>query len=241
MADINFGLLLQKEDTPLAGTYTTLGALVDLGLPEILTEAVETTNHSSAGWRQKIPSGLKELAEFDITVDFTSALFASIYSDINLKVIANYRIVFSDTLLTMWDFAAFPKGIKQDSANAQSPDQLKFTVTFVPSGAPDFTASAAAGDWFDNVTSLYLNCGGALALASTAEFQLVVFAIKSGSVYQLATADLTDLTFASTVEADATVTAGGLIEGVTTGASLVTVVLTTDASIETAVQVTLAT
>jgi hypothetical protein len=140
MSDSNFGLLLQIGDgaTPVE-TFTTIGEVIELGIPEILTEAIETTNHSSSGWKEKIPSGLKELSGFDATLEFDQAVFEILYDAIDNKSIDNYRIVWADTLIEVWSFAAFPSAIKADKANAQSPDHLKFTVTFVPTGAPSFS------------------------------------------------------------------------------------------------------
>ena len=89
MAETNYGLLLQKEDTPLAGTYTTIGKVIECGIPKISTAAVETTNHSSGGKAQQIPSGLIALSAFDAALELESASLAAVYADMEDRTIAN--------------------------------------------------------------------------------------------------------------------------------------------------------
>jgi hypothetical protein len=240
MPETNYGLLFQKEDTPGSGTYTLVGSVIDCGLPGISTGAIDSTSHSSGGFAQKIPDGLISLSSFKIVLDLAAVALAAIYAEIAAKTIANYRIVFANTLLKMWSFDGFPLVIEAPSADAKKPGELQISVTYQPTGEISFDVSEATGDWYDNVTALFLDTGGELAITSSEEHQLTVYAIKSGAVYELSAADLADLDFASSVGADATVTAGGLIEGVSSGETVVTVELTSDPTINTAVVVTLA-
>jgi hypothetical protein len=226
MGEDDYGLLLEKETAPASGTYAIVGNVIKSGIPGFKAGSVETTHHSSAGKRAYKGDGLLGLKPFTSVIEFTAAALAAVYADAAAGTTANYRIIFSDTLLPMFDFAAFPTDIDPSEADAQSPKELVFSVTWQPTGTADFTPSVAAGDWYDNVTALYFTCGGALAITSSEEHQLVVYAIKGGAVYgPLSASELADLTFASSVAGDATVSAGGLIEGVSSGETVVSATL----------------
>lgn len=234
MAETNYGLLLQKEDTPGSETWTVIGKVIECGFPKITTGAVDTTNHSSGGYGYSIPNGLISLSSFDAKLELEVASLAAIYADMVAKTIANYQITIANTLQTIWGFAAFPLSIEPASSNAQKPDELMFGVTFQPTGPIDFDVSVAAGDWFDNVTQIFMDIGAEYTLATTTgTHQIVLYAARGGSIYTLVPADWADLTLVNTVAAKATVSATGLIEGVATGDTTLTVSITTVPTITT--------
>ena len=121
----NYGTLLKKATT-------VIGEVVVLDPPELLNEAVEATNHSSGGYREYIPSQLKELSEFTATVNFVTA--SGIMNDVVAGTKATYSIEFPDDGTTTWTFDAYVTGFKPESADASSPEALKATVTFRPTG-----------------------------------------------------------------------------------------------------------
>jgi hypothetical protein len=120
----NYGTLLKKATV-------TIGEITVLDPPELSNAAVEVTNHSSGGWREFIPGGLKALSPFTAEVNFTNAVTVSgMMSDTVAGTVAAYSIVFPES--TTWAFNAFPTSFKPGSADAQSPDALSATVTFQP-------------------------------------------------------------------------------------------------------------
>lgn len=128
MAASNFGILLKKAST-------VVGQVVNLGLPEISTEMIEITNHSSAGVREFLPSGVIEVGEFTADILLTQAQLAIIKGDIDNKTSATYNFDFTaGQALTDLSVTAFPTKIETGDADAQSPDVLKAKVTFRPTG-----------------------------------------------------------------------------------------------------------
>jgi hypothetical protein len=138
MVDTNYGILLQKEDTPFAGTFTTIGEIVNLDPPSIVTGAIEKTHHGSGGYRQWIPDGLIGLEQFTVTLNLTADILDAMYEDMKDKLVALYKIVYPDGLsVEDWSFGAFPVSIDVLSSDAKSPDVAQVDITFQPSGEPD--------------------------------------------------------------------------------------------------------
>ena len=135
-AKSNYGTLLKVGDagTPTE-TFAVIGEVVSIDPPEIMAEAIEATNHSSGGWREFIPSGLKEISEFSATINFVDADVTAIYTDLIAGNLRNYQIAFPDDGSTTWTFGSLVVGLKVLGADATSPEALQAEVKFQPSGA----------------------------------------------------------------------------------------------------------
>ncbi len=130
-AKSNYGIRLK-----VASPYTAdVGEVVSIDLPEAMAEAVEATSHSSAGWREFIAGGLKELSEFSATVNFTDTYVAALYTDFGAGTVKSYQIQFPDDGATKWTFSAYVVALKPTGADAGSPEALQMEVKFQPSGA----------------------------------------------------------------------------------------------------------
>jgi hypothetical protein len=131
MAQKSYGTLLKKG-------AVTVGEIVTVAIPEIVAETTEVTNHSSGGWRQFIPSGLKSLSEFELTVIATGSLVTSLFADMSSELVTSYTIAYPTTTsgsLTNWTFLAIPVSVKVSDAKADSPDAATLVVKFQPSGS----------------------------------------------------------------------------------------------------------
>lgn len=136
--DTNYGIDLQQETAPASGEYYTIGEIVNLDVPALITGEVEKTHHASGGYRQFIPDGLINLDEFTVTLNCTQAVIDNKYQDMRSKIIRQYRIVFPPALsIQSWTFGAFPTKIDIQEADAKTPDVTQVELTLRPSGEPD--------------------------------------------------------------------------------------------------------
>lgn len=124
MADFsNYGVTISRAGAGLAG-------IVNIDMPEMAMEAIETTAHDSGGWRTFIGSGLKELSEFTITVSYQDG--ESFSTDMLAGTSRAYVITFPNTVT--WSFSGLVTKVKPSDAEASSPEELLLEVTFQPSG-----------------------------------------------------------------------------------------------------------
>jgi hypothetical protein len=141
--------------------------------------------------------------------------------------------IVADSVDTM-TFDGFYQSIKKESADAQNPNLQKVTVVIVPTGGITIT-DTVAGDWWDSAIALSV-LPADIALTHPDTEQLVVRAIMpDGRAITVAAADLT---FSSSVEADATVSAAGLITTVSSGATVIHITTTDGGLLDAYAQVT---
>jgi hypothetical protein len=126
MAITNYGVTLKRASV-------LIGDIVIVDPPELSNPTVESTNHASGGWREFVAGGLKEVGEFGITVnDTTAVLVSGMVNDLNNGTSASYLMGFPDS--TSWQFAAFVTSFKTKSADASKPEALQAEVKFRPTG-----------------------------------------------------------------------------------------------------------
>ncbi len=135
LAESNYGTLLKVGDGDTPEEFAVIGEVVTIDPPEIMAEAVEATNHSSGGWREFIPSGLKEISEFTATINFVATAVDNLYTDLIAGNLRNYKIEFPDDGTTTWTFGALVVAIKVLGADAASPEALQAEIKFQPTGA----------------------------------------------------------------------------------------------------------
>lgn len=131
MAISNYGTLLKKATT-------SIGEVVSIDPPEYMNPAIETTNHSSGGVRQFVSSGLREMAEFKVTINYLIANIATLTSDLVAGTKAAYTILYPDN--STQRFSAIPTSIKPQPADATKPETLKAEITFRPSDSLDLSS-----------------------------------------------------------------------------------------------------
>lgn len=130
MAKKAFGTTLQRSGT-------LVGEITNAAVPEIIQGSVETTSHSTSGsgWKTFMPSGLKELSEFSLTLVAGSTLFNTLYGDMTAESVLVYTVKYSGSGLGDWTFSAFPTSIKISDMDAQSPGMIEMVVKFQTSGS----------------------------------------------------------------------------------------------------------
>lgn len=221
------------------GTLVTIagvtGKITSIDPPKLSVGTIETTNHSSAGWREYIADTLKGAGAFTLTMELTGALVAQL--EAVWAAFAPVAVTFTEYGAPAWSFNGILKDIKNSVADASKPSEEVVTITIQPTGA--VTIAAAAGNWYTDVGYIYLNTGGLLALTHPTTSQLTVYGVIPGlPPFQLSAAQIANCTFASSVAGQATVSAAGLITTVAAGDTTVSVHITAKAAVETVVVVT---
>jgi hypothetical protein len=228
MANKDYGTILSKGagDGP-PETFTAVGEIISTGIPEIIAEKAETTNHSSGGWRSFIPAGLKSLGEFELTLVATAAVVEDIYDDIVAEDVSTYKVTYAGTDLALdsWTFEAFPTSIKVGDAKADAPEAMTVVVKFQPTGA--LTVGTDAGDeWYTEVTAIGI-VGGDIAMTIGGADVTLQVVTNFGTF-----APNADLTFASSDSAKATVSAAGVLHADAAGTTYIHVSITDKAGID---------
>jgi hypothetical protein len=141
MAITNFGIQLKRGNGASPEVFTAVAEVISLDPPEIINEAIESTSHGTTAYRTFINSGLREVAEFTATVDYTptdathNATTGLLY-DLTSSTAHNYQIVFPNVGSTTWQFSAIVTSFKPLAADAQKPETLQAEITFRPTGSP---------------------------------------------------------------------------------------------------------
>jgi hypothetical protein len=120
-------------DVNVSGSYVVLGEVKSVSLPEIVNTALDNTNYSSAGWKEKISSELKEIPPFTSVINFNTSA-SPLIADVINGTKKNYRIGYSNS--TTWAFDGIVTRFKPMDSDASSPNVLRATLTIEPSGSP---------------------------------------------------------------------------------------------------------
>lgn len=141
-----FGTLFKIGDGALASTptYTTIAQVRSIGDFNIAAVLAEVTNHSStAGFREKIQSGLFEVddIEIELVYDPAQATHANssggvMHALLNGTKLA-YQIVLPDTGNSTWSFDAYVQSCNTQIGEGE--EALMQTVTLTITGQPTLT------------------------------------------------------------------------------------------------------
>ena len=116
-------------DTDYGSTLTFAGtSVVDctvIDFPELATEMIDTTNHASGGYGEQIPSGLIRVGDITLMVLMETGVLAAIQALMVAKT--SGAIVVANEINTMTG-TGYYKSIKQESADAQSPNAVRASV-----------------------------------------------------------------------------------------------------------------
>ena len=129
---VGYGTLLQYKN-PLTDAWTTVAGTKDLEFPNDVTEAIETTDNGSGGYRTFIPNPLAELEEVTYEMKFLWSQWSVMTQMKRTRVVAEWRLVLMNAEQTYMQFCAFISGL----AGAIPMEELvSRTVTLRRSGAP---------------------------------------------------------------------------------------------------------
>jgi len=132
-----YGVLLKIGDGATSEVFTTIAEVKDIDGPELELEAKEVTSHDSGGWREYIGTLLTGgEVSFDlnfIPTNATHSYSSGLIDDMVSRTRRNFKLVFSDTGATTWQFAALVTGFKTAAAVE---DELAAEVTLQITGQP---------------------------------------------------------------------------------------------------------
>lgn len=96
-----------------------------IGFPELTTDEIDTTNHSSGSYAESIPSGLIRVGNITMQILEESGNFSTLQTAMVNKTVANSVIENNLTTLTG---SSYIKSVKMEDSDAQSPDANYMTV-----------------------------------------------------------------------------------------------------------------
>lgn len=130
------GSLLQKEDSPGAGTYTTLGQVRNISGPTQQADEVETTSHDDSGDFRVFIRGLIDGGTVSAEINFDPAdvKHQEMLSDLATGTGANWRIRWSQ--MTPVHRFTFPAFVQSFPLTNPTDAQLGATLTLRVTGAP---------------------------------------------------------------------------------------------------------
>jgi len=136
MALKGFGTLLQVEDSPGAGTYTTIGGVRDISGPTFEAEEIDVTDHDSANGFREYLQGLKDAGELTAEINFEPdvTLHDQLFDDLVAGTTREYRIRLAQ-MGTPYNltFDAFVKSMPNNFPVGQ---QVTANLTLRITGAP---------------------------------------------------------------------------------------------------------
>ncbi len=125
------------------GTSTNYGSLFSfpsgtnivpaqvIGFPELAMGERNTTNHGSGGFEERRPNGLVAAGDFTLQVLSTAGALETLYTDMKAKT---ERTAHLKNPVNQYVFVGWIKNIKEEDADATSPDSVKAVVTVTPAG-----------------------------------------------------------------------------------------------------------
>lgn len=125
--------ILTKRDGAALGECTKVGDL------EFIHETVPATNFESGGWKEKIASKLKEVADFVVTLNYTAGGLDTLMGDWSAGTVSPYTVTYLNA--EVGTFSALVSHIKVLGASAESPADkpLSAEITFEITGSASLT------------------------------------------------------------------------------------------------------
>ena len=131
-ATTSHGVAFAIGDGEEAETFAPIGLVQEINPPELASQFVENTAHSSA-WRTRIWDGVLELEDFEVVVSWDSSdtQHAALETAYMTKTLDNYQFTHTETGAAVWTFAAYVGNLKIETPNR---GENKATITMVPTG-----------------------------------------------------------------------------------------------------------
>jgi hypothetical protein len=102
-----------------------------LDFPELAMGERNITNHAGGGVEERVPNGLLAAGDFTLSVLSSPDNMVSLATDQAAKT---QRVCFLKNPIHTYLFTGWIKSLKEESADATSPDSVKLTVVVTPVG-----------------------------------------------------------------------------------------------------------
>lgn len=133
-----YGAVIARGNGASPEVFTTIGQVSNIDGPSLDSEALETTDHASGGYKEFI-QGLKEAGEITLDIDFDPNLAThkdaagGLINDWKGGLVRNYKLTFPVSPAVNWTIPAFVKSFKQ---KAEVAGKLSAQVVLKCSGTP---------------------------------------------------------------------------------------------------------
>jgi hypothetical protein len=131
---VGYGTLLQFKNN-LTDAWTTVAGTKDLEFPNDTTEAIETTDNQSGGYRTYVPNPLAELEEVTYEMKFLWSQWSVLQQMKRTKVVSEWRLVLMNAEQTYMSFCAFISGL---GGAIPMEELVTASITLRPTGAPEW-------------------------------------------------------------------------------------------------------
>lgn len=112
-----------------SGTVIAPAQVIDF--PELAMGERNTTNHGSGGFEERRPNGLTAAGDFTLSILSTPNQLTTLYTDMKAKT---ERVCFLKNPSYGYLFTGWIKSIKEEQADAKSPDNTMATIVVTPAG-----------------------------------------------------------------------------------------------------------
>ena len=102
-----------------------------IGFPELAMGERNTTNHGSGGFEERRPNGLTAAGDFTLQILSTPNQLTTLYTDLKAKT---ERVSHLKNPSYQYVFTGWIKSIKEEDADAKSPDSVMATIVVTPVG-----------------------------------------------------------------------------------------------------------
>ena len=129
----SYGIQLERGDGDSPEEFAVIGEATSVDFPKWVTAALETTNHSSSGYREYKGSKLAGAEAFSATYNCDATIIATVKADMIAKRVGNFRITdLAD--FTSIIFEGFFLSFQILGADAATPDIIRCQIEIQPSG-----------------------------------------------------------------------------------------------------------
>lgn len=111
---------------------TTLYAVQVVGFPEISQGERNTTNHGSSGYENRLPNGLTAVGDFTLKMISTPTAILTLKTDLTAGTVRSGHL---KNPVYQYTFDCWIKSIKEEDADAASPDSVMATIVVTPVGS----------------------------------------------------------------------------------------------------------
>ena len=128
------GALIQRENTPGGGVFTTIPAATTITPPKRVRKTADVFTHDQGTITK---TGGREPMEcvFTVAWDPANATHQALFTDEDAKTERNYKLILPDTGAATQSFAATVSSIEPGELGAEGTDALQLTVTLKLRGA----------------------------------------------------------------------------------------------------------
>lgn len=111
LAQSGVGVSINRGDGASSEVFTAIAEINTINFTGMTQDTIDVTTMDSSGGYDEFITGFKNSGECTFNMNFTTVNFAQMKTDFEAVVSKNYRVIFADTGLTQFNFAALCTGL----------------------------------------------------------------------------------------------------------------------------------